>query len=33
MPASVIAERVGWSRSPSVLRAKVAQLRPLFGPA
>ncbi len=30
MPASVIAERVGWSRSGSVLRARVAQLRPLF---
>ena len=30
MPASVIAERVNWSRSPSVLRARVAQLRPLF---
>ena len=30
MPASVIAERVGWTRSSSVLRAKVAQLRPLF---
>ena len=32
MPASVIAERVGWVRSSSVLRAKVAQLRPLFTP-
>ena len=32
MPASVIAERVGWRRSASVLRAKVAQLRPLFAP-
>jgi transposase len=30
MPASVIAERVGWTRSASVLRARVAQLRPLF---
>ena len=32
MPASVIGERVGWMRSSSVLRAKVAQLRPLFAP-
>jgi transposase len=32
MPASVIAERVGWVRSGSVLRARVAQLRPLFAP-
>ncbi len=32
MPASVIAERVGWTRSASVLRAKVASLRPLFTP-
>ncbi len=32
MPASVIAERVGWSRSASVLRARVARLRPLFAP-
>jgi transposase len=30
MPASVIAERVGWTRSASVFRARVAQLRPLF---
>lgn len=30
MPASVIAERVGWTRSGSVLRARVALLRPLF---
>jgi transposase len=33
MPASVIAERIGWEYSASVLRAKVAQLRPLFAPA
>lgn len=33
MPASVIAERVGWQLSASVLRAKVAQLRPLYRPA
>jgi hypothetical protein len=32
MPASVIGERVGWTRSSSVLRARVAQLRPLFAP-
>jgi transposase len=30
MPASVIAERVGWVRSGSVLRDRVAALRPLF---
>jgi transposase len=33
MPASVIAERIGWEYSASVLRARVAQLRPLFAPA
>lgn len=32
MPATVIAERVGWTRSSSVLRARVALLRPLFAP-
>jgi transposase len=32
MPATVIAERVGWSRSASVFRDRVAQLRPLFAP-
>lgn len=32
MPATVIAERVGWTRSISVFRARVAQLRPLFAP-
>jgi transposase len=32
MPASVIAERVGWVRSGSVLRDRVARLRPLFAP-
>lgn len=30
MPATVIAQRVGWSGSSSVLRAKVAQVRPVF---
>lgn len=32
MPATVIAERVGWTRSSNVLRARVAALRPLFVP-
>lgn len=32
MPASVIAERIGWEHSSSVLRARVALLRPLFSP-
>jgi transposase len=30
MPASAIAQRVGWDRSGSVFRAKVAEMRPLF---
>jgi len=33
MPATVIAERIGWVHSSSVLRARVAVLRPLFRPA
>lgn len=33
MPATVIAERIGWEHSSSVLRARVAALRPLFRPA
>ncbi len=33
MPASVIAQRVGWSNSSSVLRARVAELRPLYAPS
>jgi transposase len=33
MPATVIAERIGWEHSSSVLRAKVAELRPLYAPA
>jgi transposase len=33
MPASVIAERIGWEHSSSVLRERVALLRPLFAPA
>jgi transposase len=32
MAASVIGERIGWLCSASVLRARVAQLRPLFAP-
>jgi transposase len=32
MPATVIAERVGWSRSITVFRAKVAEVRPEFAP-
>ena len=32
MPSTVIAERVGWTRSISVLRSRVAQLRPKFTP-
>ena len=30
MPATVIAERIGWERSIRVLRDRVAELRPLF---
>jgi transposase len=33
MPASVIAERVGWDRSSSIFRERVAVLRPLYRPA
>jgi len=32
MAASVIGERIGWEHSSSVLRARVALLRPLFAP-
>jgi len=32
MPATVIAERIGWDRSITVLREKVAQLRPFYLP-
>ncbi len=32
MPATVIAERVGWDRSMTVLRDRVGELRPLFVP-
>ena len=33
MPATVIAERISWEHSSSVLRARVAELRPLYLPA
>jgi transposase len=33
MPATVIAERIGWLHSSSVLRARIAELRPLYRPA
>lgn len=33
MPATVIAERIGWEKSSSVLRSKVAELRPFYRPA
>jgi transposase len=32
MPATVIAERIGWDRSLTVLKDRVRQLRPLFVP-
>jgi transposase len=32
MPATVIAERVGWDRGITVLRDRVSELRPLFVP-
>jgi transposase len=32
MPATVIAERIGWSRGMTVLRDRVMELRPLFLP-
>ncbi|GAC1345938.1 MAG: IS21-like element ISMbo1 family transposase [Candidatus Dormibacteria bacterium] len=33
MPATVIAERIGWSRSLTVLKDRVRELRPLYQPA
>lgn len=33
MPATVIAERIGWSGGRTVLQERVAELRPLFLPA
>ena len=32
MPTTVIAERIGWSRSMTVLKDRVRELRPLFTP-
>jgi transposase len=32
MPATVIAERIGWSRSLTVLKVRVRELRPLYTP-
>jgi hypothetical protein len=32
MPATVIAERIGWQRSMTVLKERVRRLRPLFTP-
>jgi hypothetical protein len=32
MPAPVIAERIGWTRSLTVLKERLRQLRPLFTP-
>lgn len=32
MPATVIAERIGWARGMTVLRERVAELRPLYVP-
>lgn len=32
MPATVIAERIGWTRSVRVLRSRVADLRPVYRP-
>jgi transposase len=32
MPATVIAERIGWDRSLTVLKVRVRELRPLFAP-
>jgi transposase len=32
MPATVIAERIGWTRGMTVLSARVRELRPVFLP-
>jgi hypothetical protein len=32
MPAATLAERVGWSGSASLFRAKVAVIRPEYAP-
>jgi len=33
MPATVIAERIGWTRSLTVLKDRVRELRPVYAPA
>jgi transposase len=33
MPATVIAERIGWDRSMTVLKERVRELRPVYAPA
>jgi transposase len=33
MPATVIAERIGWERSMTVLKDRIRQLRPQYKPA
>ncbi len=33
MPATVIAERIGWDRSMTVLKERVRVLRPVYAPA
>lgn len=33
MPATVVAERIGWARGITILRERVAELRPLYRPA
>jgi hypothetical protein len=32
MPATVIAERIGWQRGITILKERVAELRPLYLP-
>src|SRR5262249_24947753 len=32
MPATVIAERIGWTRSITVLKQRVRELRPVYSP-
>jgi transposase len=32
LPATVIAERIGWTRSMTVLKKRVAELRPVYLP-
>jgi hypothetical protein len=32
MPATVIAERIGWQRGPTVLKVRVRELRSVFRP-